>query len=47
MACIAGGIAQAYYGQIPAAIVAQVRRRLPEALLSIIDEFNSTYAVAF
>ncbi len=47
MACIAGGIAQAYYGQIPADIIVQVRQRLPEALLHIIDQFNSTYAISF
>ena len=45
MASIAGGIAQAYYGQIPADIIVQVRRRLPEALLHIIDQFNSSYAI--
>lgn len=47
MACIAGGIAQAYYGQIPSDIMLQVRQRLPEALLHIIDQFNSTYAISF
>ncbi|MGD9235768.1 MAG: hypothetical protein PVF09_03775 [Desulfobacterales bacterium] len=31
MACIAGGIAQAYYDQIPADIILQVHQRLPEA----------------
>jgi hypothetical protein len=46
-ACIAGGIAQAYYGQIPADIIVQVRRRLPGALLRIIDSFNAAYAIAF
>ncbi|MGD2097376.1 MAG: ADP-ribosylglycohydrolase family protein [Desulfobacterales bacterium] len=47
MACIAGGIAQAHYGQIPADIITQVRQRLPAALLRTVDQFNSTYAVAF
>lgn len=47
MACIAGGIAQAYYGHIPGDIIVQVRRRLPEAFLDIIDQFNSTYAITF
>lgn len=45
MACIAGGIAQAYYGQIPADIIAQVRRRLPAALLRIIDQFNAVHGI--
>ena len=47
MACIAGGIAQAYYGRIPADIIAQVRQRLPEAFLDIIDQFNSTYTITY
>src|SRR5262249_38360095 len=32
MACIAGGIAQAYYKQIPSALVTNVRRKLPGEL---------------
>ena len=47
MACIAGGIAQAYYGHIPPDIIEQVRRRLPDAFLNIIDQFNSIYKPAF
>ena len=47
MACIAGGMAQAYYGQIPRNIIDQVRQRLPEAFLKIIDKFNSRYAISF
>ena len=43
MACIAGGIAQAYYQNIPREIVSNVRKRLPEEFLSIIDEFNAKY----
>ncbi len=47
MACIAGGMAQAYYGQIPRDIIDQVRQRLPEAFLEIVDQFNSQYAISF
>ena len=43
MACIAGGIAQAFYKSIPADLVLQVRQRLPDALLAVLDEFNETY----
>ena len=43
MACIAGGIAQAFYGKIPAHIVRKVRTILTEDLLAIIDEFNHQY----
>jgi ADP-ribosylglycohydrolase len=47
MACIAGGVAQAYYQKIPEAIVNQVREKLPDELLSIVDQFNATYRCAF
>lgn len=40
LACIAGGIAQAYYRHIPPEIVSTVRSLLPEELLGIVDEFN-------
>jgi len=43
IACIAGGIAQAYYQGIPSKIVSNVRKRLPEEFLFIIDEFNAKY----
>jgi ADP-ribosylglycohydrolase len=39
MACIAGGIAQAYYKKVPAGIVAQVREKLPAVLLTVVDRF--------
>jgi ADP-ribosylglycohydrolase len=47
MACIAGGIAQAYYKAIPEDIVRQVRARLPEDLLGIVDRFNTVYRCVF
>ncbi|GBC61800.1 hypothetical protein DENIS_2762 [Desulfonema ishimotonii] len=42
-ACIAGGIAQAFYREIPAEILTQVRSRLPQDLLRVTDRFNATY----
>jgi len=39
MACIAGAIAQAYYKTMPADIVRQARRNLPEALLAVLNQF--------
>jgi sugar phosphate isomerase/epimerase len=38
MACIAGGIAEAFYGELPAEIVAEVKERLPREFLDIIKE---------
>jgi ADP-ribosylglycohydrolase len=43
MACIAGGIAQAYYKNIPADIVSHVRGNLPYDLLAVMDRFNKKY----
>jgi ADP-ribosylglycohydrolase len=45
-ACIAGGIAHAWHGEMPAEIVDEVRRRLPRDLLQIVDEFCGKYGVA-
>ena len=39
-ACIAGAIAHAFYGEMPKAIAAGVRERLPEELLEIVDAFE-------
>jgi len=43
IACIAGGIAQAFYKYVPEEIVSKVRQRLPDEFLSILDSFNSKY----
>lgn len=45
LACITGGIAQAFYKEIPAEIVREVRSRLPEEFLQIIDLFNARYQI--
>jgi ADP-ribosylglycohydrolase len=45
MACIAGGIAHAYYREIPEPITAKVRQKLPVEFLTVIDEFNLRYNV--
>jgi ADP-ribosylglycohydrolase len=47
MACIAGGIAQAYYKSIPEKIVQEVREKLPEDLRDVMDRFNQQYNCAF
>lgn len=46
IACIVGGIAQAYYLDIPQEILAAVRERLPEEFLSVIDVFSTKYGQA-
>ncbi len=47
MACIAGGIAQAFYRKIPADIVTAVREKLTEDLLTVADRFNQAFAPHF
>jgi ADP-ribosylglycohydrolase len=46
MGCIAGGIAQAYYGSIPETILNSVRQRLPESFLHVINQFNAAFGVS-
>ncbi|MFC1567339.1 ADP-ribosylglycohydrolase family protein [Thermodesulfobacteriota bacterium] len=40
LACIAGGIAEAFYGEVPLEIVAEVKSRLPDEMLTIIERFE-------
>ncbi len=47
MACIAGGIAQAYYKKIPEKIVNEVINKLPADLMQIVNEFNVKYRCEF
>jgi ADP-ribosylglycohydrolase len=43
LACIAGGIAQAYYQDLPPEIIETVRLGLPPDFLSVVDRFNEKY----
>ena len=43
MACIAGGIAQAFYGEVPSTIEREIRARLPEDLVGVVDRFNEKF----
>jgi ADP-ribosylglycohydrolase len=45
MACIAGGIAEAYYKEIPGHIIEEGRLRLPDEFLEILDRFYETYSL--
>jgi ADP-ribosylglycohydrolase len=42
-ACIAGGIAEAFYNEIPSFIEEEVRRRLNPELIEIVDRFYAKY----
>jgi ADP-ribosylglycohydrolase len=43
IACITGGIAEAYYSNIPESIVNNLLRILPEEMIDIIDHFSMVY----
>ena len=45
IACITGGIAEAFFHKIPAYIVQETRRRLDQRLLSVVDEFEGKYCL--
>ena len=40
LACIAGGIAEAFYKEIPGTISVNVKERLTPELLSVLEEFQ-------
>jgi len=43
IACMAGGIAQAFYGGVPQEIAAETIARLPEEFVQILERFNAKY----
>ena len=45
IACMAGALAEAYHGQIPAALQAEARRRLPRDFVRILDTFSAHYCL--
>lgn len=45
MACIAGGIAQAFYKEIPEGIIREAKSKLPAEFVEIIDKFNDKYNI--
>jgi ADP-ribosylglycohydrolase len=42
MACISGGIAEAFYGGVPAAVASETKKRLDPRLLAVVEEFYRT-----
>jgi len=45
LACITGGIAEAYYGPVPPCILAEVKRRLTAELWRITEQFCQKYGM--
>lgn len=46
LACIAGGVAHAYYGHVPEGLAVPALASLPEPLQPVWDEFRSRHAVS-
>jgi len=46
LACMTGGIAEAYYREIPEYIVRKVRTILDSSLLAVVDEFNERFGLS-
>jgi ADP-ribosylglycohydrolase len=46
IACMTGGIAQAYYKVIPEYIIQQVKDRLDSELLKVVEKFNVRYCLS-
>ena len=44
LACITGGIAEAYYGEVPSDITETVVKYLPDEFLDIMERFRTRYA---
>jgi len=44
LACMTGGIAQAYYKVIPESIIAEAMKRVPSDLIAIVDEFEARFS---
>ena len=44
-ACIAGGIAEAFYGPVPAAVREQVRGHLTDELWEVVSRFYSRFVL--
>lgn len=47
IACMAGGIAQAFYRQIPKAIYEEVMQRLPEDFIELLTAFEKKYGIEY
>ena len=43
IACMAGGIAEAFYGDIPVDLIEETRKRLPAGFKEILDDFENRF----
>ncbi|OPZ98851.1 MAG: ADP-ribosylglycohydrolase [Bacteroidetes bacterium ADurb.Bin408] len=47
VACINGGIAQAYYKSIDKKLISFIRNKLTDEMLEVLDDFNARYKIHF
>jgi ADP-ribosylglycohydrolase len=45
LACITGGVAEAFYGPVPEKIGGKVRQILPPDLLKVVEELNGRFGL--
>ena len=45
LACIAGGIAEAFFGEIPAYLIKETKKRLPNEFISVIERFYGRFKI--
>jgi ADP-ribosylglycohydrolase len=45
MACMAGAIAEAYFGGVPEPIAREVENRLPSEFQRVVDRFAERYGI--
>ena len=43
LACMAGAVAEAYYGGLPEQMAVEARRRLPATLLNVVESFYTRF----
>jgi len=46
IAAMAGSIAEAFYGEIPIHILSEVKKRLPEEFIKVVEEFRKRFIVS-
>jgi ADP-ribosylglycohydrolase len=46
LACITGGIAQAHYKRVPDTVAEDMRARMPQPMLDVVDRFTAKYGAA-
>ena len=46
LACIAGGVAEAYYGEVPQELAKPVRAMMDERLVAVVDRFRERFSLS-